>query len=69
MTDAEIEADRKTLAELEIELVPVVDCKVKRASLEVINAVRLLLQATPDVDNAVEALGRATGHLFNHLGI
>ena len=67
MTKDERQSDFNKISELEIILEPIENTEIKRATLHILAASRLLLQPTPNVDDALERLGMATGHLFNEL--
>lgn len=69
MTDKEREADRNTLSKLKIQLSSVPSCETKSAQLELIKAAKLLLQVPPNIDDALEAIGRTSGYLSNAMGI
>jgi hypothetical protein len=69
MTEKERESDKKVLEQLEQATSLCPTSPIKAANLHLIRASQLLLKVPPDVDSALEIIGKASGHLSNELGI
>lgn len=69
MTERQRQADLKTFREMEERLSFYPDSLLKDAMLDLLRASRLLVRETPDVDNALTAIGMAAGFLATEMGL